>query len=99
VCRYVWIDNVVVENDQWQGITVVDKFNTGIISYLNTTMEAIVMIDHDQLQLWVVDQNVKTAIDEVHNTHNMIKKLIKNNHLLIYRYGKWYRIDGQIVNE
>ncbi|MCQ2348722.1 MAG: Ig-like domain-containing protein [Paludibacteraceae bacterium] len=34
----------------------------------------------------------------VNSANTQLNKLIKNNHLLIYRFGKWYTANGQIVN-
>lgn len=62
VCRYVRLENGTVTDDyQWNGIPVIDAFNTGI-STGNCTMDAIVYWSWNTLQLWLVNQSVHTDI-------------------------------------
>jgi len=47
----------------------------------------------------VADYEQPTSLDSYTIHPTPYTKIIKNNHLLIYRYGKWYMVNGQIVNE
>lgn len=75
VCRYVRIEQVMVDNTYFieldgQSIQVYDAFNTGIDVGVEETMDAIVFISWDQLQLWIVQQNAATRIEDVQDVRN-----------------------------
>ena len=70
VCRFVQLQNVTVEGGVLKGaypLPVVDAFTIsgGITEGVATTMNAIVMISHDELQLWVVSQEIATGIEDI----------------------------------
>ena len=70
VCRFVQLQNVTVEGGALKGaypLPVVDAFTIsgGITEGVATTMNAIVMISHDELQLWVVSQEIATGIEDI----------------------------------
>ncbi len=64
VCRYVRLTDVVIDEQniatapQINSVTVVDAFNTGIITTLTTQLDAIVMWSWNALELWCVSQEV-----------------------------------------
>lgn len=92
VCRYVRITNVVVEDGLWQGVPVLERFQTGsVIQGVPTTLDAVVMIDHDVTQLWVVRQEyTPTGITEIENTH-LPKKVM-------YKGQVYIRDNNQLIN-
>ncbi|MCQ2348721.1 MAG: hypothetical protein MJZ65_06000 [Paludibacteraceae bacterium] len=100
VCHYVRIENAVVgENFRWGDILVVDKFNTGIRCATPLTLDAIVMIDHDELQLWIVKQEyMPTDIDEVSATKPMYgSKFIHKGQLFIRNNNRLTNAVGQRI--
>jgi len=102
VCRYVCMENVTIENDLWQGTPVKDKFETGIISYLSTTLDAMVMIDNNEVQLWVVRQTATpSGIEDIPSSifHHPSSKYLRQGQLLIQRNGQVYTATGQIITK
>lgn len=100
VCRYVRMEKVIVEDDMWQGTPVADKFNTGVISYLSTTLDAVVMIDHDVVELWVVDQTLTpTGLEPIHQSSllNFPSKIIQHGHFYIRQNDRLINANGQII--
>jgi len=100
VCRYVFMDSVIVnEEGQWQGLSVMDKFQTGSpIMLIETKLESIVMIDHDQVQLWIVKQEMRpSGLEKVQHAVYTRKKVMTDNQLIIYHNGLWYNTLGQRI--
>lgn len=69
VCRYVRLEHVCLTEEfafaGQQAYPVVDAFNTGIQPSQDCTVDAIVMISWDEVQLWIVHQEeTPTAIEE-----------------------------------
>lgn len=107
VCRFIRLENATIDEQLTiNGIPVKDAFNTGLIERIPTTTDAIVMIDHDQVQLWIVKQEFTTDLESVHNDasehsdkctiHN--GKFIRNNQLLIQHNNQTYSILGTPIN-
>ena len=102
VCRYVRINNVVINENNIatsqiiNEIEVKDAFNTGLIYDVNTTMDAIVMFSWDNLQLWCVRQEVEetnatnTIVVDNHDT----RKMIINQQLIIHINTEKYSVLG-----
>ncbi|MBQ0118936.1 MAG: hypothetical protein MJZ88_01135 [Paludibacteraceae bacterium] len=70
VCRYVRLTQVTIdENNRLNGVSCVDKFNAGITPDRVCTLDAIVMISWDELQLWVVRQKYEeTSLEQTNAT-------------------------------
>ena len=103
VCRYVRLTDVVIDEQniatapQINSVTVVDAFNTGLITTLTTQLDAIVMWSWNALELWCVSQEVteETAIDNITTNNNpTIRKAIIDNQLVIYIDNDLYSILG-----
>lgn len=102
VCRYVRINNVVINENNIatsqiiNEIEVKDAFNTGLINDVNTTLDAIVMLSWDTLQLWCVRQEVEqtngTNTIVVDNQHR--RKVIINQQLIIEINKQKYTVLG-----
>jgi len=103
VCRYVCMERVTVENSLWQGVPVVNAFQTGeVIEDVSTTLDAIVMIDHDILQLWVVKQDyTPTDMEAVQNEECSMQngKYLRNGQLFIRTNGDEYNMNGHKCNK
>lgn len=57
VCRYVRLSNIKIdEGNMLCGAQCVDKFNVGFTTDVLCTLDAIVMISWDNIQLWVTNQ-------------------------------------------
>lgn len=103
VCRYVRLTDVVIDEQniatapQINSVTVVDAFNTGLITTLTTQLDAIVMWSWNALELWCVSQEVteETGIDNITTNNNpTIRKAIIDNQLVIYIDNDLYSILG-----
>lgn len=103
VCRYVRLTDVVIDEQniatapQINSVTVVDAFNTGIITTLTTQLDAIVMWSWNALELWCVSQEVteETGTDNITTNNNpTIRKAIIDNQLVIYINNDLYSILG-----
>lgn len=103
VCRYVRFTDVVIDEQniatapQINSVTVVDAFNTGIITTLTTQLDAIVMWSWNALELWCVSQEVteETGTDNITTNNNpTIRKAIIDNQLVIYIDNDLYSILG-----
>ncbi|MBO5673809.1 MAG: hypothetical protein J6S09_05910 [Paludibacteraceae bacterium] len=103
VCRYVRLTDVVIDEQniatapQINPVTVVDAFNTGIITTLTTQLDAIVMWSWNALELWCVSQEVteETGTDNITTNNNpTIRKAIIDNQLVIYIDNDLYSILG-----
>jgi len=103
VCRFVRLSDVTVANGLIQGtnLPVVDAFTIGggVIENSLTMMNAIVMISHDQLQLWVVSQERTTGVNngEELRVNGECQKNIYNGQLFILRESKTYNALGTEV--
>lgn len=103
VCRYVRLTDVVIDEQniatapQINSVTVVDAFNTGLITTLTTQLDAIVMWSWNALELWCVSQEVteETGTDNITTNNNpTIRKAIIDNQLVIYIDNDLYSILG-----
>lgn len=104
VCRYVRLQAVTVDENQMAtspsitAVKVEDAFNTGIINDMPTQLDAIVMWSWNELQLWIVDQQVssdiETGIVDIDNKHNNINKVLHNGQLVIQKDNDNYTVLG-----
>jgi len=92
---------VVDDEGLWQGVPVVDMFQTGApISLIATQLESIVMIDHDEVQLWIVKQEMMPSGLRnrwADSQANQLTKTFRNGQLLIQRNGQFYNATGQTI--
>lgn len=106
VCRYIRLQDVVVENESVGGLAVSDPFAVqgGVVENRTCTLDAIVMISWDALQLWVVQQHVlPTGIDytpssdqdSATSTQPQVRKVLRDGELLLLHDGHTYHITGQ----
>lgn len=69
VCRFVRLEGVMVQDGRCKingrELTVTDDFNVTAAEYIVSTLDAIVMISYDELQLWLVSQTFPTGIKMV----------------------------------
>ena len=95
VCRYITVTPSTIHNSHESGVqsTIVDQFNTGIYVDETQPFDAVVMIVHDELQLWLVAQKASTPIDTPQSTTHHAK-YIKNGHIVIEREGRRYSVLG-----
>lgn len=103
VCRYVRLTDVVIDEQniatapKINSVTVVDAFNTGIITTLTTQLDAIVMWSWNALELWCVSQEVTEEMGTdniITNNNPTIRKAIIDNQLVIYLDNDLYSILG-----
>ena len=105
VCRFVRLSDVTVANGFIQGtnLPVVDAFTIGggVIENSLTTMNAIVMISHDQLQLWVVSQERTTGVGngEWLMVNGECQKILRNGQVLIRKGDKTFNAQGVEVRD
>ena len=73
---------------------VQDMFQYGhLITEVPGTVDAMVMISHDVVELWIVNQNVPTDLPNNQSNHQ-ITKFLRNGHLYIRQNGKTYNALG-----
>lgn len=94
VCRYI---TVLPDTRHQTPYTIVDQFNTGIYVDETHPFDAVVMIVHDELQLWLVAQTPTTDLENSRCTpeglmHNA--KLIREGRFVIIRDGRVYDVLG-----
>ena len=104
VCRFVRLSDVTVANGLIQGtsLPVVDAFTIGggVIENSLTTMNAIVMISHDQLQLWVVSQERTTGVEELTGYGLPVTgKMIRDGQVLIRKGDKTFNAMGVEISD
>lgn len=87
VCRLVCIKNTIVDNSGRldNGFPVVDKFDTGLTTGIEEDLTAIVMISWDEVQLWVVTEDIHPIVplENIGGTEGRIRKEIRDGQLLI----------------
>lgn len=105
VCRYVRIENAEVnEFGRCLGLPIMDAFNTGDPLPIEPTvgdgssLDAIVYISWDELQLWMVHQNLPTDLREMENgemrNEKDNSKFLHNGRLLIRHGNALYNANG-----
>lgn len=99
VCRFVRYENATINADNTlDGKNVQDMFQYGrLITEVQGTVDAIVMISHDVVELWIVNQNVPTDLLNIDDNSTFIiqnSKWIINGHLYIRKNGKNYNVVG-----
>ena len=101
VCRYISIPNATISGNtlitnQQSGSTnykLTDAFNTGLPAGTWAHVEAIVMISWDELQLWFINAEAATAIDQTTNDKlPTTKKILLNGNVYILYNNKLYNI-------
>lgn len=105
VCRYVRIENAEVnEFGRCLGLPIMDAFNTGDPLPVEpmvgdgSSLDAIVYIAWDELQLWMVRQNLPTDLREMDNgemrNEKDNSKFLHNGRLLIRHGNALYNANG-----
>lgn len=105
VCRYVRIENAEVnEFGRCLGLPIMDAFNTGDPLPVEpmvgdgSSLDAIVYIAWDELQLWMVHQNLPTDLREMDNgewrNEKDNSKFLHNGRLLIRHGNALYNANG-----
>ena len=93
VCRYITVTPSTIHNPlstiHNPQSTIVDAFNTGIYVDEEEPFDAVVMIVHDELQLWIVAQKASTPIDTPQSTAHHAK-YIKNGQVVIEHKGLYF---------
>ena len=107
VCRFVRLTDVTITDGQLAGeypLPVVDAFNTGVTEGHCDTLDAIVMISWDEVQLWVVRQQNDSNPDPTSNSTLYIdtkthlqSKYVEGANVLIRHNGHIYHISGQTI--
>lgn len=103
VCHYLRFsgitidDNDLASSETLSPIIAIDAFNTGLTKQTTIDLDAIVMISHDELQLWCVRQERNTT--DIHSpatdTRKANGKYIQNGKLLIRHSNVIYTCEGQ----
>lgn len=95
VCRFVRYENATISaNYTLDGKNVQDMFQYGhITTGVPGTVDAMVMISHDVVELWLVNQNVATDLLNINVNENVGKFLYKGQ-LYIRKDGKTYNALG-----
>lgn len=99
VCRYVRVENAEIdESGTCLGLPVVDAFNTGDPIPSKGSLDAVVYISWDELQLWLVRQTLPTELREMENgewrNKNDNLKFIRDARLFIRRNDRTYNALG-----
>ena len=103
VCHYVRFDNVLIDNEDMAtaaGLAptkVTENIGGKMVRNTPTTLDAIVMISHEEMQLWLVRQEkISTAVDEVSASgrDDTPKKRIQNGQMFIVHGDKVYSAGG-----
>ena len=90
VCRYITVAPSTIHNSPLGAqSTIVDAFNTGIYVDEEEPFDAVVMIVHDELQLWLVSQMPMTDLENSRCTMQNAK-YIKNGHIVIEHKGLYF---------
>lgn len=100
VCRYICIKEAVVDNNsRWNNIPVTgEKFQQTVIKEVPTTLDAIVMFEHDEkqstneLQLWVIKQEIlPTGVNDASaDSLPATGKYLRGGRMIIIHNGKQY---------
>lgn len=106
VCRYVRLPQLIVGEDNMATasyletpLSVDDAFNVGLTCGVETTMDAVVMIVWDEVQLWCVEQEVTADIRDVpKDTLEGTRKIVKDGRLMLIHHGKTYSSDGRLIH-
>ena len=103
VCRYMRFDNVMIDDNDMatsallSPVKATENIGGRLIRNTLTTLDAIVMISHDEVQLWLVRQEkVSTDTDTLSAPHSdsMPYKKIRDGQVVIIRGGNTYSITG-----
>ena len=104
VCHYVRIedalitDNNLLSSDAISVVAIEDKFNMGLQTGSFASVDAIVMMVWNDLQLWCVAQeNMPTDLQDVKYPQAETTKFIHNGHLYIRYAGEIYSMMGERI--
>lgn len=106
VCKYITLDAVVIDDQDMAAsssvaaVKVVDAFNVGLTRQIPTRLDAIVMLSHNEIQLWCVRQEeVGTATESLYTPEHttMPYKYLRDGQLVIICGDKVYSTDGKEI--
>lgn len=107
VCQYISFEGLSIDDDgiatspTVQSVRVVDAFSTGLTTNQPTTLDAIVMISHDEIQLWCVHQEISstdvTTTTAEPTTHP--RKILRDGQLLILTNDDTYSVLGTRIKQ
>lgn len=107
VCRYVRIPACTITNGMAaiggqdgvapSEIPVIDAFKTSWNEGIAMDLDAIVMISHDQLQLWVVGQQMTTGEAPLQLSPSGEGKYLRDGELIIERNSRVYNAQGMLM--
>ena len=102
VCHYVRITNAEITEDNLLSSTAIpsvlveDKFDMGLQTGTFASVDAIVMMVWNELQLWCVAQeNMPTDLQDVKYPQGAANKFIRNGQLYIRYAGEIYSLMGE----
>ena len=104
VCHYVRIEGATISESNWlsadgiSSVLVEDKFDMGLQTGSFASVDAIVMMVWNDLQLWCVAQeNMLTDLQDVKYPQAETTKFIHNGHLYIRYAGEIYSMMGERI--
>lgn len=105
VCHYVRIADAKITDDNWlssagiSAVAVEDKFDIGLQVGSFASVDAIVMMVWNELQLWCVAQeNLPSELIDVEYPFESATKFIRNGHLYIQYNGAVFGMMGERMN-
>ena len=105
MCHYVRIedalitDNNLLSSDAISVVAIEDKFNMGLRTGSFASVDAIVMMVWNDLQLWCVAQeNMPTDLQDVKCPQGAATKFIRDGQLYIRYAGEVYSLMGGRVS-
>ncbi len=103
VCRYMRFDNVVIDSEDMATsaglapIKVTENIGGKIVRNTPTTLDAIVMISHDEVQLWLVRQEKNSTGEDtpyINVVDSAPRKCIQDGQMVIIRGNNIYSASG-----
>ena len=106
VCKYITLEAMVIDDQDMAAsasvaaVKVVDAFHIGLTRRIPTQLDAIVMLSHNEIQLWCVRQEeIGTAVESDHAPeHSTLPyKCIREGQLVIVYGDMVYSVDGKEI--
>ena len=106
VCKYIAFDAMVIDDQDMAAsvsvaaVKVEDAFHVGLTRRIPTQLDAIVMLSHNEIQLWCVRQEeIGTAVESDHAPeHSTLPyKCIREGQLVIVYGDMVYSVDGKEI--
>jgi hypothetical protein len=104
VCHYVRIEGATISESNWlsadgiSSVLVEDKFDMGLQTGAFVSVDAIVMVVWNELQLWCVAQEyMSSGVEDVQYPHEDATKFIYNGQLYMRYGGEVYGVMGERI--